>query len=119
MLVLSCSTVSLINFGFRILIIHTSCTCTADEVDPYKKPKELLDVSPKGLVPGLRFNNYDPPRALNESTIILEYLEECVICSNRVSRKKKSIIKSLIVGISLASGTTRRSLLPPATNPCT
>ncbi|KAF5364137.1 hypothetical protein D9756_000141 [Leucocoprinus leucothites] len=63
------------------------------EVDPYKKPKELLEVSPKGLVPGLRFNNTEPPRALNESTVIMDYLED------------------------LASGTTRRSLLPPVTNP--
>lgn len=46
-----------------------------DEVDPYKKPSDLLEVSPKGLVPGLRLNGY-PPRALNESTVILEYLEE-------------------------------------------
>lgn len=50
-----------------------------DEVDPYKKPPELLEVSPKGLVPGLRFNNTTPPRALNESTVILEYLEEYAI----------------------------------------
>jgi len=47
-----------------------------DEVDPYNKTKELLDVSPKGLVPALRLNNYDPPRPLNESTVILEYVEE-------------------------------------------
>jgi glutathione S-transferase len=47
-----------------------------DEVDPYKKPKELLEVSPKGLVPGLKLSNFSPPRALNESTVILEYLEE-------------------------------------------
>ncbi|KXN81732.1 Glutathione S-transferase DHAR3, chloroplastic [Leucoagaricus sp. SymC.cos] len=63
------------------------------EVDPYKKPKELLEVSPKGLVPGLRFNNTVPPRSLNESTVIMEYLED------------------------FASGSTRRSLLPPVTNP--
>jgi len=49
-----------------------------DEVDPYKKPQELLELSPKGLVPALRLNNLDPPKALNESTIILEYLEESV-----------------------------------------
>lgn len=49
-----------------------------DEVDPYKKPQELLELSPKGLVPALRLNNFDPPKALNESTIILEYLEESV-----------------------------------------
>jgi glutathione S-transferase len=48
---------------------------SADEVDPYEKPKELLEVSPKGLVPGLRLKG-DPPRALNESTVIAEYLEE-------------------------------------------
>ncbi|KAJ3572863.1 hypothetical protein NP233_g2804 [Leucocoprinus birnbaumii] len=63
------------------------------EVDPYKKPQDLLEVSPKGLVPGLRFSNTSPPRSLNESTVIIEYLED------------------------LASGTTRRSLLPPVTNP--
>lgn len=51
------------------------------EVDPYKKPKELLEVSPKGLVPGLRLENYNTPRALNESTVILEYLEEYVCIS--------------------------------------
>jgi len=51
--------------------------CT-DEVDPYKKPKDLLEVSPKGLVPGLKLNNFNPPRALNESTVILEYLEEYI-----------------------------------------
>jgi len=47
-----------------------------DEVDPYNKTKELLDVSPKGLVPALQLNNHNPPRALNESTVIMEYLEE-------------------------------------------
>ncbi|KAK1225313.1 hypothetical protein PQX77_011731 [Marasmius sp. AFHP31] len=47
-----------------------------DEVDPYKKPQDLLEVSPKGLVPGLKFNNFTPPRALNESTVILEYLND-------------------------------------------
>ncbi|TFY50346.1 hypothetical protein EVG20_g11571 [Dentipellis fragilis] len=46
------------------------------EVDPYAKPKELLEVSPKGLVPGLKLHRFDPPRALNESTVIMEYLED-------------------------------------------
>ena len=46
------------------------------EVDPYKKPKELVELSPKGLVPALRLNKSTPPRALNESTVILEFLEE-------------------------------------------
>lgn len=57
---------------FKESIAHV----TAVEVDPYQKPKELLEVSPKGLVPGLRLNNYDPPRAVNESTVIMEYIEE-------------------------------------------
>ncbi|CAL1709224.1 unnamed protein product [Somion occarium] len=63
------------------------------EVDPYKKPAELLEVSPKGLVPALKLNNYNPPRALNESTVIIEFLED------------------------LASSSTRRSLLPPISDP--
>ncbi|KAG9311779.1 glutathione S-transferase [Chiua virens] len=63
------------------------------EVDPYKKPKELLDLSPKGLVPALKLNDYDPPRAVNESTVIMDFLED------------------------LASGSTKRSLFPPVTDP--
>lgn len=52
---------------------------TLDEVDPYQKPKELLEVSPKGLVPGLRLDDgTKPPRSLNESIIVLEFLEEFV-----------------------------------------
>ncbi|KAF5322384.1 hypothetical protein D9619_000743 [Psilocybe cf. subviscida] len=62
------------------------------EVDPYKKPKELLEVSPKGLVPGLRFDRYNPPRSLNESTVILDFLED------------------------LAAITTKQGILPPITN---
>lgn len=50
----------------------------ADEVDPYKKPPELLEVSPKGLVPALRFHDSDIRKSLHESTVILEYLEEYV-----------------------------------------
>ncbi|KAG6379633.1 glutathione S-transferase [Boletus reticuloceps] len=63
------------------------------EVDPYKKPRELLEVSPKGLVPALRLSNYNPPRALNESTVIMDFLED------------------------LASTSTKRTLLPPITDP--
>ncbi|KAJ7724903.1 thioredoxin-like protein [Mycena metata] len=58
------------------------------EVDPYKKPADLLEVSPKGLVPGLKLHKYTPARGLNESTVILEYLED------------------------IAANTTKRSLLP-------
>ncbi|KAG5641512.1 hypothetical protein DXG03_004841 [Asterophora parasitica] len=55
-----------------------------DEVDPYKKPQDLLEVSPKGLVPGLKLHTFNPPRGLNESTVILEYLEEYVLRSSRI-----------------------------------
>jgi glutathione S-transferase len=48
----------------------------ADEIDPYKKPKELVEISPKSLVPAIKLNNYSPPRGLNESMVILEFLEE-------------------------------------------
>ncbi|EKM56907.1 uncharacterized protein PHACADRAFT_91404 [Phanerochaete carnosa HHB-10118-sp] len=60
------------------------------EVDPYKKPSELLEVSPKGLVPALKFNGLEKPRSLNESVVILEYLEEYVSQSSR--RKKGSLL---------------------------
>ncbi|TFY72218.1 hypothetical protein EVG20_g776 [Dentipellis fragilis] len=63
------------------------------EVDPYAKPKELLEFSPKGLVPGLKLHRFDPPRALNESTVIMEYLED------------------------LAAGLGPRTLLPPLKYP--
>ncbi|EPS94130.1 glutathione S-transferase C-terminal-like protein [Fomitopsis schrenkii] len=64
-----------------------------NEVDPYKKPADLLEVSPKGLVPALRLENNSPPRAVNESTVILDFLED------------------------IATTTTKRSLLPPVTDP--
>ncbi|KAF2131682.1 hypothetical protein P153DRAFT_365252 [Dothidotthia symphoricarpi CBS 119687] len=43
------------------------------EVDPYKKPQSLLDVNPRGLVPGLR---HGPTWSTHESTVIMEYLED-------------------------------------------
>lgn len=42
------------------------------EVNPYKKDKEYLAINPKGLVPALVHHG----RALNESQVILEYLED-------------------------------------------
>ncbi|KAK0447735.1 glutathione S-transferase [Armillaria borealis] len=63
------------------------------EVDPYQKPKDLLEVSPKGLVPGLKLHNFSPPRALNESTVIMEYIQD------------------------VSMNSTGRSLLPPTSNP--
>lgn len=84
-----------------------------DEVDPYKKPKELLEVSPKGLVPGLRLDRYNPPRSLNESTVILDFLEEWVKASALICSQCRPSIS-----ISLAATTTRRSILPLVTNTC-
>ncbi|CAL5874622.1 uncharacterized protein PFLUO_LOCUS8919 [Penicillium psychrofluorescens] len=43
------------------------------EVDPYEKPKSLLEVNPRGLVPALRHNDW----GCYESTVLLEYLEDC------------------------------------------
>jgi glutathione S-transferase len=37
---------------------------------------ELLDVSPRGLVPALRLNDANPPRSVAESSIIMEYIDE-------------------------------------------
>lgn len=42
------------------------------EVDPYQKPKSLLEVNPRGLVPALRDGNW----ACHESTVLMEYLED-------------------------------------------
>ncbi|GJJ10090.1 hypothetical protein Clacol_004316 [Clathrus columnatus] len=38
-----------------------------NEVDPYKKPDDLVAVSPKGLIPAIKLNNTNPPRALCEN----------------------------------------------------
>ncbi|KAF9236035.1 glutathione S-transferase [Melanogaster broomeanus] len=45
------------------------------------------------LVPALRLNNYSPPKALNESTVIMDFLED------------------------LATTSTKRSLFPPVSDP--
>ncbi|CCL99397.1 uncharacterized protein FIBRA_01415 [Fibroporia radiculosa] len=80
-------------YGIDYRLGHRLRCFDLDEVDPYKKPADLLEVSPKGLVPALRLETYKPPRAVNESTVILEFLED------------------------LASSTVKRSLLPPVTDP--
>ncbi|KAH8080848.1 glutathione S-transferase [Filobasidium floriforme] len=41
------------------------------EIDPYKKPKELLEVSPKGLVPAARLGQ---GKSLHDSLILMHYL---------------------------------------------
>ena len=40
------------------------------EVDPYAKPKALLDVNPRGLVPALRHGDW----GCYESTVLMEYV---------------------------------------------
>jgi len=42
------------------------------EVNPYNKPKSLLDLNPRGLVPTLQYDN----KPLYESTVVCEFLEE-------------------------------------------
>ena len=42
------------------------------EVDPYAKPKDLLDVNPRGLVPALRSGDW----SCHESSVLMEYIEE-------------------------------------------
>jgi len=42
------------------------------EIDPYAKPKELMDLNPRGLVPTLDHKG----RALYESLIVAEYVDE-------------------------------------------
>ncbi|KAG1824434.1 glutathione S-transferase [Suillus subaureus] len=42
------------------------------EVNPYKKEKHFLDINPKGLVPAIEYQG----RALYESLVLCEYLEE-------------------------------------------
>ncbi|KAG6840094.1 hypothetical protein C0991_008992 [Blastosporella zonata] len=54
------------------------------EVDPYKKPQDLLEISPKGLVPGLKLHNFSPPRALNENARALVRLQSDHINRNLV-----------------------------------
>ena len=42
-------------------------------MNPYHKPAELLALNPRGLVPSLQIA---PGKALYESTVVLEYLDE-------------------------------------------
>ena len=62
--------------AFRFSQLSLSTVYSLDEVDPYQKPAELVELSPKGLVPALRLDNFSPARALNESTVIMDFLEE-------------------------------------------
>ncbi len=48
------------------------------EVDPYKKPQALLDVNPRGLVPGIRHGDW----GCGESTVLMEYVLEYILVCN-------------------------------------
>ncbi|KAH9896642.1 glutathione S-transferase C-terminal-like protein [Cubamyces lactineus] len=82
-----------------VTLEHLGIDYTYYEVDPYKKPAELLELSPKGLVPALRLNHMDPPRSLNESTVIMDFLEELATSNTK------------------RSSHTTESLLPPLSEP--
>ncbi|KAF7302002.1 Glutathione transferase [Mycena indigotica] len=55
-----------------------------NEVD-MRKRDDLLEISPKGLVPALKLHNRTPTRGLHESTVILDYLEELAAQSTNLS----------------------------------
>ncbi|KAI0718386.1 glutathione S-transferase C-terminal-like protein [Cerioporus squamosus] len=88
------------------------------EVDPYKKPAELLELSPKGLVPALRLDSFNPPRALNESTVIMDFLLDLAASNTkRSSHTTESLFPPLSdpyarALIRLQADTVNRSLVP-------
>lgn len=84
-----------------------------DEVDPYKKPPELLEVSPKGLVPALKFNGEASPKSINESSVILEFLEEYVFPALLTVAFSHQPDRH-----SLAAAQGKGSLLPSLSDPC-
>lgn len=43
------------------------------EVDPYKKPEELMRINPRGLIPALQHGN---DWGCYESSVLMEYLED-------------------------------------------
>lgn len=53
----------------RLTHIYSNCTAPYQyrEVDPYKKPADLLELNPKGLVPALKLSN---GKGLAESTVM-------------------------------------------------
>ncbi|KAG0692412.1 hypothetical protein DFH29DRAFT_817595, partial [Suillus ampliporus] len=71
---------------------------------PYKASGSMLKISRKGLVPALRLNAFNLPCALNESTVILDVLEECI---------QMLLICLTMMACSIASKSTHRSLFPP------
>ncbi|KAI9058065.1 glutathione transferase omega class [Trametes sanguinea] len=101
-----------------VTLEHLGIDYMVYEVDPYKKPAELLELSPKGLVPALRLDNYDPPRALNESTVIMDFLEELATSNTkRSSHTTESLFPPLSDSyaralVRLQADSVNRSLVP-------
>lgn len=59
------------------------------EVDPYQKPRELLDINPRGLVPGIRLEDVNGQvQGLGESTVILEYINELFVESQDTTQTR-------------------------------
>lgn len=54
---------------------YTVLTVGVVQVDPYKKPQQLLEVNPRGLVPALRHGDW----GCYESTVLMEYVESATI----------------------------------------
>ncbi|KAI0711593.1 glutathione S-transferase C-terminal-like protein [Earliella scabrosa] len=101
-----------------VTLEHIGFDYTVNEVDPYKKPAELLELSPKGLVPALRLNTLDPPKALNESTVIMDFLEELAASNTkRASHTTESLFPPLSdpyarALVRLQADNVNRSLVP-------
>jgi glutathione S-transferase len=55
-----------------ISLEHNSIPYEYIEIDPYKKPKELLDVNPRGLIPALKHGDW----GCYESTVLMEYVTQ-------------------------------------------
>ncbi|EPQ25676.1 uncharacterized protein PFL1_06748 [Pseudozyma flocculosa PF-1] len=86
------------------------------EVDPYAKPKALLDLNPRGLVPALKLGKSEG-KGLGESTVIMEYLEEAYSLSSTSSGDHPSLLPPLSDAYSralarLAADKLNRNLIP-------
>lgn len=67
-----------------------SLSYTYYEIDPYAKPKALLDVNPRGLVPALRHGEW----SCHESSVLMEYLEEVASSSSPPLLPKDSKLRA-------------------------
>lgn len=73
------------------------------EIDPYRKPKELMEISPKGLVPAIRHGNW----GLHESAIIMEYLEALCTTGSLLPKDPKALAEA-----KLWSDWANRNIMP-------